>query len=125
MRFRCPHCRERTLGFWPMMKANGWRPGVCPRCGGKVVPASWATLPALIVFPFFFFLPLLMVGDLSETRFYALLAVAAVISVAASFAVVLMVPLLRHGSRLAQWDAWTYLGAIIAVVAYAVAKQFS
>jgi hypothetical protein len=118
--FRCPHCRERTIGVWAKLKANGFRPGACPRCGGKYVPAAWTSLPALLMVPLGMFSPLLLAGVVTPAMMWLLLASGVVLGVLAGLAVqVLITPLLRHGSKASRWDWWSYAGALVLFVLFA------
>ena len=121
--FRCPHCRERTIGIREKLKANGWRPSACPRCGGKYVPAAWTSLPALLMVPLGMFSPLLLVGVVTPTTMWLLLAGGVVLGVLAGLAVqVLITPLLRHGSTVARWEWWSFVGALLLLALYAALK---
>jgi hypothetical protein len=121
--FRCPHCRERTIGIREKLKANGFRPSACPRCGGKYVQAAWTSLPALFLVPLGMFAPLLLVGVVSPAMMWLLLASGVVLGVLAGLAVqVLITPLLRHGSTAARWEWWSFVGAMVLLALYAALK---
>lgn len=118
--FRCPHCRERTVGVWAKLKANGFWPSACPRCGGKYVPAAWGQLPALAALFAGGFGPLAAAGSTAGTMGLVLLGGGLVLGLLGSAAVyVLITPLLRHGSKAARWDSRSYAGALVLFVLFA------
>jgi hypothetical protein len=121
--FRCPHCRQRTIGLWAKLKANGWRPDACPKCGGKYVPAAWTTVPALLMVPLGMFAPLLLAGVVTPVMMWLLLAAGVVLGVLAGLAVqVLITPLLRHGSAAARWEGRSFVAAVALLTLYAALK---
>jgi hypothetical protein len=118
--FRCPHCRQRTIGKWAKLKASGWWPSACPRCGGKYVPAAWGQLPALAAFFTGLLLPLAIARSATWTVAMLLLAGGLVLGLLASAAVYLLItPLLRHGSAAARWEWWSFAGVIALLAIYA------
>jgi hypothetical protein len=125
MRFRCPHCRQKTITLAERLKANAFRPRACPQCGGRNTPAAWAILPGALLFPFLVSAPLLLVGGGSEPVFIALIVGGFVLATAGWLLAYLCVPLLRHGSRLARFESWSFLAAVVGVVLYAVLKPES
>jgi hypothetical protein len=126
MMFRCPHCKQRTIGVWAKLKANGFRPSRCPQCDGKFVPAVWGTLPSLIAFAAAFVAPFIIAGAVTQTVAWMLLAAAIVLGSAAATLVYLPVtPLLRHGSRAARWDWWSWVGVIAVVAVWAAVAPSS
>jgi hypothetical protein len=114
--FRCPHCRERSIGLGAKLKANGLRPSACPRCGGKYVPAVWTTLPVLALLLGALFGPLLLAGSVP----FPLLASLLVPGLLAASALYLATPLLRHGSSAARWEWWSFAGLIVLFALYAL-----
>jgi uncharacterized protein (DUF983 family) len=117
--FRCPHCRERAIGFWAKLKD-----GACPRCGGKYALSAWALLPALAVQTVALFVPsyLALAGpeSISVDAMWWLLAAGVALGLVVSLPLyALIAPLYRRGSPAARRDGWSYLGVIGIVALYA------
>ena len=118
IRFRCPHCKQKTISLWGKAKANGWRPPACPGCGGKYEPSSWGIVPGMLVF-FAVLLAPLFAGD-GKSDLTWLLAGSFVLATVASLAAVLFAtPLYRFHSRAARWDTWSFVGALVLLFAWA------
>jgi len=115
MKFRCPHCRQKTISAWSKLKPGGWKPSACPQCGGKYLAAWWGILPAAFVFPLVLFVPFWFAhGPIPNAVFLAMLGLGAALALLVSAAVYLLItPLLREGSAAARWDRWTW-GATLA-----------
>jgi hypothetical protein len=112
--FRCPHCRERTIGVLAKLKANGLQPSACPSCEGKYVPAVWTTLPILALVLGALFAPLLLAGHVP----FPLLSSWLVPGLLAAAGLYLAAPLLRYGSTASRWEWWTLAATVIAVALY-------
>jgi hypothetical protein len=121
MRFRCPHCKQRTISLWAKTKANGWWPSTCAQCGGKNVPATLGTLPAIFVFIAGLIAPFVIAGSATVTGAWLLLAAGIIGGAAASLGTYLLItPLLRHGTALAKWESRSYfvlVGLLVLLVA--------
>lgn len=53
MTYPCPHCRERTIGFWAKWLSGNLRTARCPACGGgsevRATTARQCSAAALVV----------------------------------------------------------------------------
>lgn len=125
MRFRCPHCKQRTITLAERLKANGYWPRACPQCGGRNTPAAWGILMPVIVFPVALAAPFLIAGSATVAVFWALLATGLVLALVGSVLAYLCIPLLRHGSGFARFEFWSFMAIILGVVLYAALKPES
>src|SRR5262245_8853041 len=122
IRFRCPHCGQKTIGVWEKLKANGFRPRQCPACGGKHVPAAWPSLLALLLFAAGLVAPFLIAGSATPVGAIFLLLAGLALGVLGIAATYVLCPLLRHGSRAARWESWSFYAALGALLLYALLK---